>query len=146
VIEYTAIMFNRHKLCTFDLISFKIDHKHWKMSLTRWSAFIAFPCEILIIAFWMVFDIIIILSAHDFNISRVFSNVRRVLSQYKTWLSLLYLLYDMDFYHEKLLSRSSGELWDDEALKSSINTSSYLVTLLPCTSSYLVLSEYIIYM
>jgi hypothetical protein len=30
-------------------------------------------------------------SARDFNISRVFSNVRRVLSQYKTWLSLLYL-------------------------------------------------------
>jgi hypothetical protein len=31
----------------------------------------------------------------------VFSNVRRVLSQYKTWLSLLYLLYDIDLYREK---------------------------------------------
>jgi hypothetical protein len=31
-------------------------------------------------------------SARYFSISLVFSNVRRVLSQYKTWLSLLYLL------------------------------------------------------
>jgi hypothetical protein len=30
--------------------------------------------------------------ARYFNIYRVFSNVRRVLSQYKTWFSLLYLL------------------------------------------------------
>jgi hypothetical protein len=33
----------------------------------------------------------------------VFSNVRRVLSQYKTWLSLLYLLYDIDLYHKSKL-------------------------------------------
>jgi hypothetical protein len=33
--------------------------------------------------------------------TRVFSNVRRVLSQHKTSLTLLYLLYDIDLYHEK---------------------------------------------
>jgi hypothetical protein len=42
----------------------------------------------------------------DFNIFRVFSNVRRVLSQYETWLSLLYLLYDIDLYREKLRKAS----------------------------------------
>jgi hypothetical protein len=38
-------------------------------------------------------------SASDFNIFRV-------LSQYKTWLSLLYLLYDIDLYREKLRKES----------------------------------------
>jgi hypothetical protein len=37
------------------------------------------------------------------EISRVFSNVRRVLSQYKPWLSLLYLLYDIDLYAKSKL-------------------------------------------
>jgi hypothetical protein len=39
--------------------------------------------------------------ACDLNISLLFSNVQRVFSQYKTWLNLLYLLYDIDLYHEK---------------------------------------------
>jgi hypothetical protein len=41
--------------------------------------------------------------ARYFNNSLAFSNVRRVLSQYKTWLSLLYLLYDIDLHQENKL-------------------------------------------
>jgi hypothetical protein len=41
------------------------------------------------------------------GISLVFSNARRVLSQHKTWLSLLYLLYDVDLHPKKLRKASS---------------------------------------
>jgi hypothetical protein len=44
-------------------------------------------------------------SARYFKISLVFLNVRRVLSQYKTWFSLLYLLnicYSMSSLHNNV--------------------------------------------
>jgi hypothetical protein len=46
----------------------------------------------------------------------VFSNVRRVLSQYKTWLSLLYLLDDIDpLYHEKQVENNKSRSSDKTA-------------------------------
>jgi hypothetical protein len=48
----------------------------------------------------------------------VFSNVQRVLSQYKTWLSLLYLLYDIDLYHQKQVENNKTRFSDKTANQS----------------------------
>jgi hypothetical protein len=53
------------------------------------------------------------------KISRVFSNIRKVLSQYKTWLSLLYLLYDLDLYREKQVENNKTRSSDKTANQSA---------------------------
>jgi hypothetical protein len=55
----------------------------------------------------------------DFNIFRVFSNVRQGLSQYETWLSLLYLLYDIDLYREKQVVNNKTRSSDKTANQSA---------------------------
>ena len=46
-----------------------------------------------------------------FYISRVFSNVRSVLSQCKKWLRFLHLLYDIDFTQAKHDKTYSDKTW-----------------------------------
>ena len=52
--------------------------------------------------------------ASVFYISRVFSNVRSVLSQCNTWLRLLHLLYDIEVMWQKTIKHAFSVSYSDK--------------------------------